>query len=107
MEKAIKYEIAHGRKEPKDVSKQKELGYDLESENRKIEVKGTSKPWNKAKNVRIILTGNESTAPTHIYFVCNVLKKPDLHIYDMEKIPPEAKLTLTAILVSKLKNLET
>ena len=88
MQFVEKYEAENNRK-AQDVSNQKELGYDILSGNRKIEVKGTSRLWKFMKN-------HYSTVPTsiknatHLYLICNVLDEPDLHIFEINKLPPEA-----------------
>lgn len=84
------YESSHGRKKWKDVSSTKGIGYDIESNGRKIEVKGTTKTWKMLRSQNVGITWTETHYSTHIYLVCDVLVKPDLHIIPMEKIPFKA-----------------
>jgi hypothetical protein len=84
MEEAEKHERKQGRN-PKPVAHKRGLGYDLESDNRRIEVKGTSWTWDKNKSGFQYVSENERKHATHIYMVCNVLGKPELHIFEMKK----------------------
>ena len=61
-------------------------GYDIESGDRKIEVKGTSWTWDKNKSSFQYISENERMNATHIYLVCNVNEKPELHIFEMKNI---------------------
>src|SRR5271169_3260967 len=80
MNVAEEHEIKQGRN-PKTVAG-KRVGYDIESGDRKIEVKGTIVTW---KNLSFqYVSENERKNATHIYLVCDVNKKPELHIIDME-----------------------
>jgi hypothetical protein len=90
MNVAISYEKEKGRN-PKDVSSEKSKGYDVESDNRKIEVKGQEWAWNKLKSSFIYITQNELVKATHLYIVCDVFgTTPDLHIFEFSKIPCRA-----------------
>jgi hypothetical protein len=84
MNVAEEYERKQGR-EPKSVPN-KRLGYDIESGDRKIEVKGTSWTWSKNKSSFQYVSENERKHATHIYLVCNVTKQPELHIFDMSNV---------------------
>jgi len=86
MKEALSYEEKKGRT-PKDVSSDKSKGYDIESNNRKIEVKGQEWTWNKLKSSFIYITENELIKATHLYIVCDVFGNPDLHVFDFSKIP--------------------
>ena len=86
MKEALAYEKKKGRT-PKDVSSRTSLGYDIESNNRKIEVKGQECTWKKCRSSFIYITENELGKATHLYLVCDVLGTPDLHVFDLSKIP--------------------
>lgn len=62
------------------------MGYNIESGDRKIEVKGTSWTWNRNKSSFQYISENERKNATHIYLVCNATKQPELHIFDMAKV---------------------
>lgn len=82
---AMEHEIKQGRN-PEPVTKKRGLGYDLKSGDRKIEVKGTSWTWDKNKSSFQYVSENERTHATHIYLVCDVNEKPELHIFEMKNI---------------------
>lgn len=84
MKVAEEHETKQGRT-PKPVSS-KRLGYDIESGDRKIEVKGTSWTWDKNKSGFQYLSENERINATHLYLVCNVHEKPELHIFEMKDV---------------------
>jgi hypothetical protein len=85
MDVAEEHERKQGRN-PKPLPHKRGLGYDIESGDRKIEVKGTSWTWDKNKSSFQYISENERTNATHIYLVCNVQEKPELHIFEMKKI---------------------
>ena len=84
MDVAEEHERKQGRN-PKPVAN-KRLGYDIESGDRRIEVKGTSWTWDRNKSGFQYVSENERTNATHIYFVCNVHEKPELHIFEMKNV---------------------
>ena len=84
MNEAVAYEEKRTGKTPNVIKKR--LGYDLESGDRKIEVKGTKLLWKDFKSSYQVVTENERKNATHLYMVCNVLNKPDLHIFEMPKL---------------------
>ena len=83
VEAAIAYEAKRTGKSPNVVKKR--IGYDLESGDRKIEVKGTKLPWKEFQSSYQVVTDNERKNATHIYQYCDVLGEPDLHIFEMSK----------------------
>jgi len=84
MKAAAAYELKRTGKSPNVIKKK--LGYDLESGELKIEVKGTKLPWKLCQSSYVIITDNERRNATHIYLYCDVLTNPDLHIFEMSKI---------------------
>lgn len=96
MRKALAYEREHNRN-PSDVSHRHGLGYDIISSDRKIEVKGQKGVWKKLKSDSIQFTLNELNNATHLYIVCDVFGSPDLHIFEVSKIPFNA-VTLKFVL---------
>ena len=84
MNIVIEHEKSQGRT-PKPVPN-KRWGYDIESGERKIEVKGTSWTWEKNKSSFQYLSENERVNATHLYLVCDVHKKPELHIFEMKDV---------------------
>ena len=81
MNEAIAYEAKRTGKSPNVIKKR--LGFDLESGDRKIEVKGTKLPWKEFQSSFQVVTDNERRNATHIYQYCDVLREPDLHIFEM------------------------
>ena len=78
----IEYEQKQGRK-PKDVTmEKKEVGYDILSDGRKIEVKGLGgrNPFFKLNNYNFECFRKEPNF--YLYLVFDVLKSPKLIIYD-------------------------
>ncbi len=78
----IEYEQKQGRK-PKDVTRdKKEVGYDILSDGRKIEVKGLGgrNPFFKLNNYNFECFRKEPNF--YLYLVFDVLKSPKLIIYD-------------------------
>ncbi|MGD0071586.1 MAG: DUF3883 domain-containing protein [Candidatus Bathyarchaeia archaeon] len=64
----------------------KRLGYDIQSGDRKIEVKGTKLSWKVFQSSYVVVTDNERKNATHIYLYCNVLTEPELHIFEVSKV---------------------
>jgi len=85
MDVAEKHEKKQGRN-PKPVANKRGLGYDIESGDRRIEVKGTSWTWDKNKSNFQYVSEKERRNATHIYLVCNVHEKPELHIFEMKNV---------------------
>jgi hypothetical protein len=85
MKTVIAYELSQGRiaQEPK---KQRGAGYDLDSGERKIEVKGTSWKWKQNKSSYQYVSKNEKETATHLYLVCDVFEKKELFIFEMKNI---------------------
>lgn len=86
MDMALAYEKAHNR-EPRNVSNQRGLGYDILSGDQKIEVKGQEWKWKKLRSSFLYLTENEPRNATHLYVVCDVFGSPDLHVFEFSRIP--------------------
>jgi hypothetical protein len=86
MKTAENFEHKRTGKLPDSSPSKKRAGYDLLSEDRKIEVKGTQLLWKEYQSSYHIVTENERKNATHLYMVCNVLKTPDLHIFEMSKL---------------------
>jgi hypothetical protein len=84
MDAAVAYELKRTGQDPNVIKKK--LGYDLESGDRKIEVKGTKLPWKDFQSSFQVVTDNERRNATHIYQYCDVLREPDLHIFEMSKV---------------------
>lgn len=104
MDVAEAYEKKHGRN-PKPIVN-KRLGYDIESGDRKIEVKGSIVTWDKLSYQYV--SENERKKATHIYLVCDVNNKPDLHIVDAQfmhkALVPEVRYRL---LISRCRDIES
>jgi len=94
MSIAMEYELDRLREtntQPKDKSGAiPRLGYDIDSGDRKIEVKSETKPWARQKTTFKYLTANEKQNATHLYLVCNIENNPELKIIDLGKVPKEA-----------------
>ena len=92
MQVAMKYEKTHRGKFPQDVSKNK--SWDIETNDRIIEVKGTKEEYYGGK-IKVSLSGNEYNALMtypkiyYIYRVFNTLRSPYLIIIPGEKIEKE------------------
>ncbi len=87
MDTALSYERKRTGKKPEDVHRSKSLGYDIFSGDRKIEVKGQEWTWEKLKSSFIYLTQKQLINATHCYIVCDVYGSPDIHVFDLSKIP--------------------
>jgi hypothetical protein len=83
-QKVMEYEKSQGR--TPIHQKKKGLGYDILSDDRKIEVKGTTWKWEKNKSSFQYVSDNERRRATHIYLVCDVRKKKELFIFKMSRI---------------------
>jgi hypothetical protein len=90
MKEAMDYEIKNGRSPDDSPSKKRKLGYDSESNSRKIEVKGQEWKWGKLKSSFLYVTETELREATHLNVICDVFGRPDLHIFEMSKIPFKA-----------------
>jgi len=86
MKTAEAYEKKRIGKDPDSSPSKQRVGYDLVSGDRKIEVKGTKLPWKDYRSSYHVVTDNERRKATHLYMVCNALKAPDLHIFEMSKL---------------------
>lgn len=84
MQKVMDYEKSQGR--TPIHQKKRGLGYDVLSDGRKIEVKGTTWKWEKNKSSYQYVSDNERRTATHVYLVCDVHGKKDLHIFEMSTI---------------------
>jgi len=89
MNAVMEYENAKGRN-PRDMSQKRKIGFDIESSSRKIEVKGQEWKWSKLKSSFLYMTENELRNATHIYIVCDVFGSPDIHVFDLSKVPFKA-----------------
>lgn len=84
---ALKYEAGQRREPLERTESQKKEGWDIDSSNRKIEVKGTS----RSSGYDLILTKNEQRAlfqesQYFIYIVTNVLSQPHLSVIDGKRL---------------------
>ena len=86
-------------------------GFDLESKDRKIEVKGTKLPWNEFQHSYHIVSDNERRHATYLYLFCNVLDEPDPHVFEMSKVhkalEPEVRYRLEFSLCANDEEEET
>ena len=90
MKAALEYEVKRGREPDDKMSRKKKLGYDIKSGERRIEVKGQEWKWEKLKSDYVRVTETELREATHLYVVCDVFSVPDVHVFDMSKIPFKA-----------------
>ena len=84
LDKVTDYEISQGRKSIHE--KKRGAGYDILSDDRKIEVKGTIWKWKVNRSSFQYVSENERTNATHLYMVCDVRGEKELFIFEMEKI---------------------